>query len=263
MRFVKGHGTGNDFVILDDPTGSLPLTPQLVASLCDRRFGIGGDGVLRVLRSTDPAAEWFMDYWNSDGSLSEMCGNGVRVFARYLESADRVQGDSVAIATRGGIKTAHFDGDEIRVDMGPPEHLGRSTVEVSGATYDGLAISMGNPHLVCTVPDVAKLDLTGLPTFDQDLFPNGVNVEFSQADPVFGGPDEYRRMRVIERGSGETLSCGTGACAVGVAALHDADQATGTVTVDVPGGRLTVTVDTQTCWLSGPAVLTYSGELLG
>ncbi|MBB5872337.1 diaminopimelate epimerase [Allocatelliglobosispora scoriae] len=259
MRFVKGHGTGNDFVILDDP--SVELTADLVARLCDRRFGIGGDGVLRVLPSTGPAASWFMDYWNSDGSLSEMCGNGIRVFARYLESTGRVEGDSVAIDTRDGVKTAHFDGDQIRIDMGPARHLGHSAATLGGADYTGRAISMGNPHLVCSVTDVAKLDLSAPFDYDRALFPHGVNLEFCQPDVALGEPSAYRRMRVIERGSGETLSCGTGACAVGAAALAEAGLHTGTVKVDVPGGRLTITIDESTCWLTGPAVLTFTGEI--
>jgi diaminopimelate epimerase len=257
MRFVKGHGTGNDFVIVDE---SVHLTPERVARLCDRRFGIGGDGVLRVLPATGGDAEWFMDYWNSDGSLSEMCGNGVRVFARHLLVSGRATGDAIPIATRAGLRTAYVEGDDIRVDMGAPTRLGYSKATLDGASFDGEAISMGNPHLVCTVPDVARLDLSRQLGFDEDFFPQGVNVEFSQADLSVGVADAYRRMRVIERGSGETLSCGTGATAVGAAALFDAGRHTGSVIVDVPGGRLTVTLDAHTSWLAGPAVLTFEGE---
>jgi len=141
VRFTKGHGTGNDFVIVDE---SVTLTPELVAGLCDRRFGIGGDGVLRVARSGDL---YFMDYWNSDGSLSEMCGNGVRVFARYLWETELATGMSIEIATRAGVRTAIQEWNGIRVDMGAPVRLGQSD--------GGLAVSMGNPHLVFKVDDVA------------------------------------------------------------------------------------------------------------
>lgn len=241
MRFAKGHGTGNDFVIVDE---SAALTPELVAAICDRRFGIGGDGVLRV-QTRDGG--FFMDYWNSDGSLSEMCGNGVRVFARYLWESGLASGSSIDVGTRAGVRRAFLEWDGIRVDMGAPVLLGHS--------LGGRAISMGNPHLVYAVSAVEDVDFSMPPAYDKEFFPEGVNVSYYEE----AGPSHVR-MRVYERGSGETLSCGTGAAAVGVAFLHTQDRPTGTVTVDVPGGRLTVTVDETTSWLSGPAVLVYSGE---
>ncbi|MDI1459362.1 diaminopimelate epimerase [Catellatospora sp. KI3] len=257
MRFTKGHGTGNDFVIIEDLDGTVELTPAQVAALCDRRFGIGGDGVLRVQRSTDPAAEFFMDYWNSDGSLSEMCGNGVRVFARYLHTRG-LAGEVIPVSTRGGLRTAYVEGDWIRVDMAAPVILGESTAIVDGVEYRGLGISMGNPHLVCDVDAdaLATVDLSRAPKTDAGMFPALVNVEFS-----LKVADDHRRMRVYERGSGETMSCGTGATAVGVAALYTSGRDAGTVTVDVPGGRLAVTLDAHTSWLAGPAVLTYTGDV--
>lgn len=265
LQFTKGHGTGNDFVILDDPSGSIQLTSELVAALCDRRFGIGGDGVLRVIRASALAdaragedAEWFMDYWNSDGSLAEMCGNGVRVFARYLQEAGHVPDGSapIPIGTRAGLRTAYPEGDLISVDMGAPEILGQSKATLSGTAYAGLAVSMGNPHLVCPVDTVAPLDLSRAPGFDEGLFPQGVNVEFAEVLD-----DDHVRMRVYERGSGETLSCGTGACAVAVVYLHNTGRDAGSVTVDVPGGRLRVTLDGRACRLAGPAVLVAAGEV--
>jgi diaminopimelate epimerase len=258
VRFTKGHGTGNDFVILEDLDHALDLTPSLVAALCDRRFGIGGDGVLRVLPAADPAAAFFMDYWNSDGSLSEMCGNGIRVFARYLVRSGLVTDPVIPIETRSGLRTVHVEGDQVRVDMGAPIVLGTSSAAVDGAVLAGLGVSMGNPHLVCDVPVdmVDSLDLSRSPGFDVSFFPAGVNVEFSMRLA-----DDHRRMRVYERGSGETLSCGTGACAVGFAALYNDGRGTGVVTVDVPGGRLTVTVDERTSWLTGPAVLVAEGNV--
>jgi diaminopimelate epimerase len=249
MRFTKGHGTGNDFVVVDD----VPLTPALVAAVCDRRFGIGGDGVLRVQRRD---GEFFMDYWNSDGSPAEMCGNGIRVFVRYLLENGMADGDVIRVGTRAGMRTTYVEGDLIRVDMGAPELLGKSSATVDGMEYAGLAVSMGNPHLVCPVRSVDAIDLHRAPTFDRDFFPQGVNVEFSE----FVGPD-HLRMRVYERGSGETLSCGTGVCAVGYADLLVAQRSTGSVTIDVPGGRLTFTLDERTSWLTGPAVLVATGEI--
>ncbi|MBA3488794.1 MAG: diaminopimelate epimerase [Longispora sp.] len=256
MRFAKGHGTGNDFVIVPDPDGDLDLLPAHVARICDRRFGVGGDGVLRVVRTAkhpDAAdhvgeAEWFMDYFNADGSYAQMCGNGVRVFVRYLLEAGLADGPKISVATRAGVRNTMVSGDELRVDMGVPKLLGPSVATLNGVSYPGIGVDMGNPHLVCAVPDLDALDLNAEPEFDQEMFPGGVNIEFAHGT----------RMRVYERGVGETLSCGTGACAVAVVALSGRR---GTLPVDVPGGRLTVTLDEQTCWLSGPATIVATGEL--
>ncbi|WP_203780311.1 diaminopimelate epimerase [Paractinoplanes rishiriensis] len=275
MKFTKGHGTGNDFVILPDPDGALELTPQRVTELCDRRFGIGGDGVLRVVRSAKEPdgspmaaeAEWFMDYRNSDGSVAEMCGNGVRVFARYLLSEGlATPGPSgLPIATRAGVVVAVVEGDEIRVHMTTPRVYAASTATVGPLTFTGMAVDCGNPHLVCTLHDgveLSSLDLSVSPGFDRSLFAAGVNVEFVVGAEPVESADLHVAMRVYERGSGETLSCGTGALAVGAVALRDAGRSTGVVAVDVPGGRLTVTHDeTGRWWLAGPAVLVATGEV--
>lgn len=277
MNFTKGHGTGNDFVIVPDPDGALLLTPERVAQLCDRRFGIGADGVLRVVRAAKDAdgaayaadAEWFMDYRNSDGSVAEMCGNGVRVFTRYLVSSGLATPgpEGLPVATRAGIVVALVEGDEIRVRMRDPRVYAASTATVGSLTFPGVAVDCGNPHLVCTLPDgleLPSLDLTAAPGFDSALFTAGVNVEFvvPAGQPVEGA-DLHVAMRVYERGSGETLSCGTGALAVGASALRAAGLTTGVVAVDVPGGRLTVTHDEAgRWWLAGPAVLVANGEVL-
>ncbi|MFY1669309.1 diaminopimelate epimerase [Plantactinospora sp. WMMB334] len=285
MRFIKGHGTGNDFVLLPDPDGQLGLTSSIVAALCDRRRGIGADGVLRVVRAAKhpdavgyaDAAEWFMDYWNADGTFAEMCGNGVRVFTRYLISsglAEPVDG-ILPIATRAGVVRAEVSGEKISVDLGRPRIIGSALATLGGLTLAGTAVDCGNPHLVCVLPgsvDLAGLDLTRSPGFDSAAFPTGVNVEFVAAgddDPAdrggaaqpVGGADLHVRMRVYERGSAETLSCGSGACAVAAVALRDAGRTGGVVAVDVPGGRLTVTLDDESCWLAGPAVLVAHGEI--
>ncbi|WKU04787.1 diaminopimelate epimerase [Micromonospora sp. HUAS LYJ1] len=274
MEFTKGHGTGNDFVILPDPDGILDLTPGLVAALCDRRRGLGGDGVLRVVRAAEHpdgvalagAAEWFMDYWNADGSFAEMCGNGARVFVRYLLASGLAApaGGTLPVATRAGLVRARVDGDTIAVEMRRPRLYDASRAVLGGLTLPGTAVDVGNPHLVCALPagtDLADLDLTRAPEFDPRVFPHGVNVEFTApADPV-DNTDGHVLMRVYERGSAETLSCGTGACAVAAVALRDAARDTGVVAVDVPGGRLTVTVTADSCWLAGPAVLVATGTL--
>ena len=273
MRFAKGHGTGNDFVLLPDPDGALDLTPNLVRRLCDRRFGIGGDGVIRVVRSAKhpdavhlaAEAAWFMDYHNADGSLSEMCGNGIRVFARYLTEHGLVDAAVFGVATRSGVVTTLVGEDSISVEMpnavvGPPS---RARHHRSGRDYPGVSVSVGNPHLVCAVDDVDALDLTEPPGVDPVLFPNGANVEFvAEAEPLdHADLDRHVRMRVYERGVGETMSCGSGACAVAAAAVEQMGLMVGTVAVDVPGGRLTVVVALDRCILSGPAQIVATGEV--
>jgi diaminopimelate epimerase len=275
--FTKGHGTGNDFVIIPDPDGALQLTAERVAALCDRRFGIGGDGVLRVVRAAkDPDgagfaadAEWFMDYRNSDGSIAEMCGNGVRVFTRYLLANDLAAPGpaGLPIATRAGVVVAVVDGDEIRVHMTTPRVYAAGTATVGPLTFPGMAVDCGNPHLVCALHDgiaLSSLDLTASPGYDRSLFATGVNVEFMVPAAPVEGADLHVAMRVYERGSGETLSCGSGALAVGAVALRDAGRTTGVVAVDLPGGRLVVTHDEAgRWWLAGPAVLVATGEVAG
>jgi diaminopimelate epimerase len=270
FRFLKGHGTENDFVLLPDPDGSVhgELDPVLVAALCDRRAGIGGDGVLRAVRCDaydDPAsvaargrAEWFMDYRNSDGSTSEMCGNGVRVFARYLVDHEGASAP-VPVATRDGIKTVALEDDgRLTVDMGEPRLLGETKVGVDGRTWGATHVSMGNPHAVAFVDDLADAGtLTVEPTYSREVYPDGVNVEF-----VVRRGERHVAMRVHERGSGETRSCGTGACAVMVAAaLADGAGRGTTYRVDVPGGALDVTwTDDDRVLLTGPAVLVAEGN---
>ncbi|EYT83502.1 diaminopimelate epimerase [Streptomyces andamanensis] len=275
IAFLKGHGTENDFVIVPDPENAVELSPAAVAALCDRRAGIGGDGVLHVVRSAAHPearamaadAEWFMDYRNGDGSVAEMCGNGVRVFARYLRHAGLVAEGDLAVATRGGVKSVHIakDGD-ITVGMGRarlPE--GDVAVSVGPHVWPARNVNMGNPHAVAFVDDLADAgDLLSAPPFHPAAaYPDGVNVEFV----VDRGPGHVA-MRVHERGSGETRSCGTGACAVAVAAARrdGADPAvTGTpVTyrVDVLGGTLVITERADgEIEMTGPAVIVAEGEI--
>ena len=267
VQFTKGHGTGNDFVIVPDPDGALDLTPSLVAALCDRHRGIGADGVLRVVRSAkhpDAAgyaaeAEWFMDYRNADGSIAEMCGNGVRVFTRYLLAHGLAEpaADGLPIATRAGVVRAVVGSPTIAVRMTNPRVYDVSTATAGPLTVPGVAVDCGNPHLVCAMTGpLDTLDLHVAPGYDPALFPAGVNISF------YSGADRHVRMRVYERGSGETLSCGSGALAVGAAVLRDAGLSAGEVIVDLPGGRLTVTAtEDGQWWLAGPAVLVAAGEV--
>ncbi|MEU0473407.1 diaminopimelate epimerase [Streptomyces olivaceus] len=282
IAFLKGHGTENDFVIVPDPGNALDLPPAAVAALCDRRAGIGGDGLLHVVRSAAhpeaghmaAEAEWFMDYRNGDGSVAEMCGNGVRVFARYLQRAGHVGEGDLAVATRGGVKRVHLakavsDGGpaagDVTVGMGRallPE--GDVEVSVGERSWPARNVNTGNPHAVAFVADLSHAgDLYAPPAHEPaSAYPDGVNVEFV-ADR---GP-RHVAMRVHERGSGETRSCGTGACAVAVATARrdGVDPAvTGvpaTYTVDVPGGTLVITERPDgEIEMTGPAVIVAEGE---
>jgi diaminopimelate epimerase len=274
--FLKGHGTENDFVLLPDPDGTLhgELGADRVRALCDRRAGIGGDGVLRVIRTTSydalgcsegsrgQDAEWFMDYRNSDGSLSEMCGNGIRLFARYLVDAGLADpAQPIPVGTRDGVKLLHVDGDAITADMGAPKVLGETTVTAEGISWPARHVDMGNPHAVAFVTSLDEPGpLLEAPGYDAQVYPDGVNVEF-----VVRRGDRHVEMRVHERGSGETRSCGTGACAaMVVAALADGDRPDGqdvAYRVDVPGGSLTVTwTGDDRVLLTGPAVVVAEGS---
>lgn len=266
IEFLKGHGTQNDFVLLPDPDASLELTPQRVAALCDRQQGLGADGVLRVVRSAalgvESKGEWFMDYRNADGSLAEMCGNGTRVFARYLVEAGLEAGPEFAVGTRAGDRPVRVHSDasgdlSVTVHMGPVAVTGTSVAVVDGRQVSGVAVDVGNPHLVSVIDDdVSTLDLSRAPRYDTEVFPEGVNLEFVN---VLGR--DALRMRVHERGVGETRACGTGTVAAVAAALHLRGDDIGESTVDVPGGRVSVTVGKETSTLTGPAVFVAKGEL--
>ncbi|MFD8414776.1 MULTISPECIES: diaminopimelate epimerase [unclassified Streptomyces] len=275
LSFLKGHGTENDFVIVPDPDNTVDLSAAAVVKLCDRRAGIGADGVLHVVRSAAhpeaahlaDEAEWFMDYRNSDGSVAEMCGNGVRVFARYLQYAGHVEPGDLAVATRGGIKQVHLDkSGDVTVSMGraalPEEQV---TVVVGERAWPARNVNMGNPHAVAFVDSLDHAGrLLDPPRYSPaEVYPAGVNVEFV----IDRGP-RHVAMRVHERGSGETRSCGTGACAVAVAAIRrdGADPAvTGqpvTYTVDLLGGTLLITEHPDgRIDMTGPAVIVAAGEL--
>jgi len=280
VKFAKGHGTQNDFVLLPDIDGRLALQPDVVAALCDRRRGLGADGVLRVttagvaqadgifdrLPEGVDEADWYMDYRNADGSIAQMCGNGVRVFAHYLRASGMENRDEFVVGSLAGPRPVvlhQWDATaaDVTVEMGKTNQLGTGEAIVGGRPFAGLAIDVGNPHLACvdpdlTVDDLAALDVAAPVTFDSAQFPEGVNVEVLTA-PVDGAVS----MRVHERGVGETRSCGTGTVAAAVAALAFAGTPTGALRVRVPGGEVAVTVTDATSYLRGPSVLVANGDL--
>jgi diaminopimelate epimerase len=280
VMFAKGHGTQNDFVLLPDLGGRLSLTPAAVAALCDRRQGLGADGVLRVTRAEAARAagvfdrlpegvapgDWYMDYRNADGSMAQMCGNGVRVFAHYLRASGLESRDEFVVGSLAGPRPVvmHQWDDttaDVTVEMGKTNQLGTGEAIVGGRPFAGLAIDVGNPHLACvdadlTVDELAALDVAAPVSFDRTQFPEGVNVEVLTAP--HGGAVS---MRVHERGVGETRSCGTGTVAAAVAALAYDGATTGTLRVRIPGGEVTVTVTDASSYLRGPSVQVARGEL--
>jgi diaminopimelate epimerase len=294
LAFTKGHGTENDFVLVADPDGSWNPSAEVVAAICDRRAGIGGDGLIRAVRDTSGAAEWFMDYRNSDGSLAEMCGNGIRVFAEFLLHngllpAEAGDGRWFQVATRAGVKRLRRELDgQWTADMGAWKLTGGERALARGsdalvhiAGLDGVArpalsVDLGNPHTVVALAEEGELDaadLTSAPQV-QPVPPHGTNVELVVPLTAFDitGDDVADiaeiSMRVHERGSGETRSCGTGACAAALAVRAWAGAGAPAVwRVEVPGGTLVVTVGAESTlsegsvWLSGPAQLVASGVL--
>ena len=298
LIFTKGHGTENDFVLVEDPDGTLDLLPEQVRWLCDRRAGIGGDGLIRVVPSThlpegaaalaeDDAATWFMDYRNADGSAAQMCGNGVRVFAHYLLAAGLVDpevfdddGPGLPVGTRAGVRTVHRRPDGwYRVGMGRwtvpggREVTARgfdAAVSLAGETDPraGLSLDIGNPHTVVMLgpdDDLDAVDLTRAPLVDP-VPPDGTNVEvlrMLEPDERDGRVIGRVRMRVHERGVGETRSCGTGTCvAAAAAAIWAGDGAPTRWEVTVPGGQVEVDLlPDGTAVLCGPAVLVAQGTL--
>ena len=274
MRFAKWHGIGNDFIMLADPGDTVTLSPETVKRLCDRRTGIGADGVIRIAPGTG-GTDLFMDYVNSDGSIGEMCGNGIRCLALYARQEGLTAKDELAISTRAGTKLVWVDGERVRVDMGAPifepaevpvvwpgpEAL-HAKITLEDRTLEAACLSMGNPHAVLFADEPNDVDLAHLgPRIEWNpLFPNGTNTEFIKVET-----SKRVRMRVWERGSGETLACGTGAAAVAVVArlLGGADA---NLTVALPGGELELEwsgslEDAKSVFMTGPAVESFAGEV--
>ena len=286
IAFTKGQGTGNDFILFSDPDGEIDLSPSQISSICDRHFGVGADGLIRAVRSRnlpsgaaalseDDSAEWFMDYHNADGSPSEMCGNGIRVYARYLVEnglATLTRGETLVIGTRGGVRDVQGTAASYQVDLGRWSLFGGEPLVRTKnlqVARPGLGIEIGNPHIVVALAsddELESADLAYIPHVEPEPI-DGANIEFVvPGDPLIRDGVGHIRMRVHERGSGETLSCGTGAAAAALATRYWAGaSAPHQWKVEVAGGTLGVrmfpTEDGEHVSLSGPAELVFSGTI--
>ena len=249
-----GHGTHNDFLLFFDPEDTLEITSTQVENLCGKESGFDTDGIIRIIKGDD--GKWFMDYRNADGSIAEMCGNGIRVMARYLVSRGHQREGIFAIDTRAGIKHLRVPAeDDISVNMGKVYDESEAiTATVNGSTFSGFNINVGNPHAVVFTDDLSQLgSLEIAPSVSPaDSYPEGVNVEFVEIMP-----NHEAKMRVHERGSGETQSCGTGTCAVALAAtMKSGEPLPSRWVIYPPGGRLVVDIDGHSnATLTGPAVI--------
>jgi diaminopimelate epimerase len=272
LHFTKMHGLGNDFVVLDGTRGTLDLSPTLVRELADRRFGIGCDQLLVVEPPRDPGTDFHYRIFNADGSEVEQCGNGARCFARFVREQGLTDKDEIPVGTAGGPIHLFIEPDgQVRVNMGAPileppripflvpTQALDYPLEVAGETLTIGAVSMGNPHAVLRVADVesAPVALLGPQIEHHPRFPARVNVGFMQVID-----SDHIRLRVHERGSGETLACGTGACAAVVAGrlwgiLGER------VRVSLPGGDLVIQWlgGSKPVWMTGPATTVYQGEI--
>ena len=259
MIGTYGHGTENDFVLIFDPENKVEISTEQVRAICNRKTGIGCDGFIRIGKDS---GKWFMDYRNGDGSIAEMCGNGIRVMAKYLMQKGHQAAGIFPINTRDGMKYLSVpETGDITVNMGQiREVFGEISATANGHTWTGYNIDMGNPHAVVFVDDINQVgDLVSAPIVEPaDEYPDGVNVEF-----VEFLPDGELRMRVHERGVGETKSCGTGTCAVALAAsLKKGKRLPANWVINPPGGRLSVEIDSHSnAILTGPAVLIEDHDL--
>lgn len=284
-QFVKLHGAGNDFVFIEDLNNERDLTPEQIKGVCDRHFGIGADGVVFVRPPEDPSNSGFMDYRNSDGTIAQMCGNGVRCFAKYLVDYGIVEPNTplINVETRAGVKTisysANSDGKLVNatVDMGEPllnpqripttlafnamteageAFVKEAAIDSPFGTFRFTCVSMGNPHAVTFVEDCDAVDIDAVGAYFEscEVFPEKANIEFATVR------DDGIHMRVFERGCGETLACGTGACATAVAA-NLTGRASGETDVILLGGTLHIAYEPgSTVLMTGPAAEAFKGS---
>jgi len=270
LRFTKMQGAGNDFMVVDLVTQQAVLTPTQIRQLADRHFGVGFDQLLLVEPPTDPGIDFKYRIFNADGGEVEQCGNGARCFARFVRDQRLSWKERITVETRGGLLELLLERDgSVTVDMGAPDFNPKALpfqaeaealhypLEVAGQTHEIGAVSMGNPHAVLVVDDVERAPVARLgPAIgSHPCFPNGVNVGFMQIVDR-----STIKLRVHERGAGETLACGTGACAAAVIGMHRG-QLDEQVTVRLTGGELLIrwAGDGTHVWMSGPATRVYEG----
>ena len=271
LKFTKMHGLGNDFVVLNALEQVVELDREQVRRIAHRRFGIGCDQVLVIRPSRSAEADFLCSIYNADGGEAEHCGNGIRCVARYLRDNGIMSKDELVAESGAGLIKLYYEGDLVRVNMGRPRFEPGSiplaaggqrrvyNVELDGVSIEFAALSLGNPHAVIGVDDVDSAPVTeiGAQLQRHALFPDSVNVGFMQ---VLDG--SRIRLRVYERGAGETLACGSGACAAVVAGItvYNLDRE---VDVTLPGGSLTVTWDgnEEPVWMTGPSTTVYEGSI--
>ncbi len=257
MRFEKWQGLGNNYLILERDLWPIAITSAVAKRLCDRAFGVGGDGVLEIANEGSAPR---MIVWNPDGSQAENCGNGIRMVARYLAASDRLPADGTVLTGAGPVRVTLPEDGTVRVAMGRatfPAGADRTTLVVDGQEIEFLEVSMGNPHAIIEHENPSQVVGELGPHVEVDArFPERTNVEFVRVD----GPDALT-MSVWERGVGETLACGTGACAAAVAAVG-LGGLTSPVTVHLAGGDLAIDVDDDLeVTMTGPAEAVYAGRL--
>lgn len=280
LAFTKMHGLGNDFIVIEDLESAVEFSPEAVQWFCNRHFGIGADGLILVRRATSPDADFYMHYINSDGTLAEMCGNGVRCFAKYLVDRGLIDSDSneIVVETLGGLKPVSVERDPdgllylATVNMGEPQLSAEDIptalsgnpvqsvpLETDAGTFEVTCVSMGNPHCIIWVDDVqtAPVHIVGPLIEEHPAFPKRTNVEFAEM-----AEDGLIRLRVWERGCGETLACGTGACATLVAASLSGKVDREAI-IDLPGGELAVSWDEETgdVFMTGTANEVFTGSM--
>ncbi|MGL6161708.1 diaminopimelate epimerase [Microbulbifer sp.] len=273
IKFTKMHGLGNDFVMLDGISQRIKLSPEKIRRLADRHFGVGCDQVLVVEPPRTPDADFRYRIYNADGGEVENCGNGARCFARFVRERRLTGKRQLVVETAGGILQLNLlEGDQVSVDMGVPalepkqipfiadRYADTYPLEVDGEVYTIGAVSMGNPHAVLLVDDVeqAPVNTLGPKIESHERFPQRVNTGFLQVDSR-----TETRLRVFERGVGETRACGTGACAAVVSA-HQRGLVDDTVRVQLPGGTLTIhwSGPEQPVTMTGPATTVYHGQII-
>ena len=275
MRFTKMHGLGNDYVYVNCFKEKVEHPSEVARFVSDRHFGIGSDGLIMI--NPSKVADFEMEMYNADGSRGEMCGNGIRCVAKYVYDYGLTDKTSISVETLGGIKYLDLtikDGKValVKVDMGNPELVPANIpivadgdrvidepINVNGTEYRMTGVSMGNPHAVVYVEDVKGLDIEKIgPAFENhERFPNRVNTEFVKVLD-----QNTVEMRVWERGSGETMACGTGACAVAVACILNG-LTEDKVTVKLLGGDLQIEWDKEAdkVYMTGPAEVSFDGEI--